>query len=214
MIWIHGGGFVMCSPDTHAPLIDAVTRQSNRTVVAPRYRLAPEHPFPAGWEDCRAVLDDLGDCDLGGDSAGANIALSLAATRPARIAQMVLLSPPVDLDPTRPVPEGSDDMIFPPSVLRRFLAAYLPPNVDPRDPRASPIHAEWTDPPRTLIQIAEGEMMEGDADAVARRLAEAGASVRVERWRGVPHDWQMMVGLTPAADAAIASIGRFLRVTG
>ena len=79
LVWLHGGGFVMCSPGTHAALLDALARATRRRVLAPAYRLAPEHPFPAGYDDALAVVRAVGRCALGGDSAGANLALGVAA---------------------------------------------------------------------------------------------------------------------------------------
>ena len=214
LIWLHGGGFVMCSPNTHAPLLDALALASGRRVVAPAYRLAPEHPFPAGLEDALAVVRALEPCALGGDSAGANLALGVTAAlmtegRPPE--RLVLIGPPVDLDPARTPPPGCDEMVLPFSAVRRIFAAYLTPGADPRDPRLSPIHADWTGAPPTLIHAARGELLEGDARALAAKMRAAGVEVALEVWDGVPHDWHMAAGHSPAADRAVARIGDFLR---
>ena len=214
LVWLHGGGFVMCSPVTHAALLDGLALASGRRVIAPTYRLAPEHPFPAGFEDAAAVVEAVGDCALGGDSAGANLALGVAAARTARGRPphaLVLASPPVDLDPSRTPPPGAREMVLPLAAVARIFAAYLPPGADPRDPRLSPIHADWSGGPPTLIHAARGELMQGDAEALAARMAAAGVRVRLEIWDGVPHDWHMAAGHAPAADRAVAAIGAFLK---
>lgn len=212
LVWLHGGGFVMCSPETHAPLLDALALASGRRVIAPAYRLAPEHPFPAGFEDALAVVEASGPCAVGGDSAGANLALGVTAalTATARAPEaLVLVSPPVDLDPAREAPPA-DEMILPLAAVERIFAAYLPSDADLRDPRLSPLYADWTGAPPTLIHAARGELLEGDARAIAARLESAGADVTLEVWRGVPHDWHMAAGHSPAANRAVARIGDFL----
>ena len=214
LLWLHGGGFVMCSPLTHAPLLDALALAARRPVLAPAYRLAPEHPFPAGFDDALAVARAVGPHALGGDSAGANLALGTAALLAAggrAPERLVLLSPPVDLDPARTPPPGAREMVLPLAAVARIFRAYLPPGADPRDPRLSPIHADWQGAPPTLIHAARGELMQGDAEAIAAKLAAAGAAVRLELWDGVPHDWHMAAGHAPAADRAVRAIGRFLR---
>ena len=80
---------------------------------------------------------------------------------------------------------------------------------DPGDPRLSPVRADFTGAPPTLIQCAKGELLEGDSAAIAARLREAGADVTFERWSGVPHVWHFMAGSAPVADRAIARMADF-----
>ena len=107
MLWFHGGAFVAGSPRTHAGLLARLARMGRLEVVAPAYRLAPEHPFPAAVEDALTAFDGLvargyapGNIVIGGDSAGGNFALGLLAgllgdgVRPAGV---VALSPVTDL---------------------------------------------------------------------------------------------------------------------
>jgi acetyl esterase/lipase len=186
--------------------------------VLPRYRLAPEHPFPAAHEDATNValhVAGRGDAWLGGDSAGGNLALGACAemlARGMRPKGLLLVSPAPDLDLDRDPPEGSDEMLLPFGMLRRAVAAYLGP-ADATDPRVSPLHAAFPDPPPTLIQLAAGEVMEPDIDKLAEHLRAQGGRVRVEKARGLPHDYQVMTGLSPAADRAVDRLAAFLRHT-
>ncbi|MEM7487664.1 MAG: alpha/beta hydrolase [Pseudomonadota bacterium] len=216
LLWLHGGGFVMGSPESYRVLADALARTAGLRVVLPDYRKAPEHAFPAGLDDCLAVTRTVaaeGPYHLGGDSAGGNLALAVCAemleagSGPAR---MALVSPVGDLDPGRALPRDSDEMLLSTSTLRRMAEDYLG-GADPADPRASPVRAAFPDPPPTLIQAVDGEILEGDADAIARRLRAFGGRVAVEKVPGMPHDYQLFVGLAPAADAAVARMAAFLR---
>ncbi|MEM7641070.1 MAG: alpha/beta hydrolase [Pseudomonadota bacterium] len=216
LVWFHGGGFVVGSPKANRAMAHALARRGGLRVILPDYRKAPEHPFPAGLDDClavtRAVAKD-GPYRLGGDSAGGNLALAVCAEMlvegrgPVRLA---LISPAVDLDPARVLPEGADEMVLSEAALRRMVADYLAGG-DPGDPRASPVHATFRNPPPTLIQAARGEYLERDADAIAQRLRQQGGRVRVDKMPGMPHDYQILVGLAPAADRSVSRLAIFLR---
>ncbi|MEM8850436.1 MAG: alpha/beta hydrolase [Pseudomonadota bacterium] len=216
LIWFHGGGFVVGSPQAYRAFAHALAARGKLRVVLPNYRKAPEHPFPAGLDDCLAVTRVVardGPYRLGGDSAGGNLALAVCAEMlstgrgPVRLA---LVSPAVDLDPTREPPEDADEMLLSEVALRRMVADYLGDG-DANDPRASPVHADFPNPPPTLIQAARGELLERDADAIADHLRHQGGRVRVEKVSGMPHDYQMFVGLSPAADRSVTRLAMFLR---
>ncbi len=216
LLWLHGGGFVLGSSRMYEGFGKMLAERANMRVVLPDYRLAPEHPFPAAPDDCLAVARALladGPLSLGGDSAGGTLALTTCADLLAEGKaphRMVLISPATDLDPTRDAPPESDEMLLAESMLHRCVADYLA-GADPRDPRASPIHADFTGAPPTLLQLAVREVLEQDGHAIAARLKDAGARVRVQRFDGMPHDFQIFVGLSPMADRAIARITGFLK---
>lgn len=215
ILWLHGGGFVIgSSGGVYLALGAALARATGRRVVLPDYRLAPEHPYPAAPEDALAVALALaaeGPFALCGDSAGGTLALATliallrAGMPPERV---VLASPAADLDSARPVPDARREMMLPVAMLRRVVRDYAG-GADPRDPRLSPIHGDYRGAPPVLILCAEGEILEGDCDAIAARCREAGAPVRLEKTRDVPHVWLLFRGL-PAAERAVASIVRFL----
>ena len=211
LLWLHGGGFVVGSARSYHRLLDSLALATGRRVTAPDYRLAPEHPFPAAYDDCLAALRARTGA-LGGDSAGGTLALAVAATlcregRPPE--RLVLASPAADLDPARPVPADRREMVLPLNMIRRATRAYRA-DADPRDPRLSPIHADWPCTVATQVFVAEGELLEHDADAIAERLRAAGADVDLRRYRGVPHAWVIGASRAPAADRAVAEIALFL----
>ncbi|WGH78865.1 alpha/beta hydrolase fold domain-containing protein [Jannaschia ovalis] len=216
LVWLHGGAFVIGSPRNYRSLAHGLAARTGYRVILPDYRLAPEHPFPAGLEDCVAVLRAVaadGPFALGGDSAGGTLALAalgLLLPEGVRPTHLVLASPACDLRPDRAAPPDCDEMLLPQRLLRRAARDYLA-GADPTDPRASPIRARFAGAPPVLIQAARGEYLERDADAIAARLREFGAPVRVEKEAGVPHVWQLAVGRTPKADRAVDAMAAFLR---
>ena len=218
LFWVHGGGFTIGSPHTHQALLSLLAREANALVLAPSYRLAPEHPFPAALDDVAAALraardhrPDLGPLALGGDSAGGGLilaAMAEALAEGARFRALLLSSPVADLDTARPVPEA-DDLLFPVSILRRIGRDYGGGH-DPRDPRLSPLRARMSHAPPTLFHCARGELLEGDTDAMADRMRAAGVPVTVEKAARVPHAWHWLAGRSPAATEAIRRMAAFL----
>ncbi|MGB3553551.1 MAG: alpha/beta hydrolase fold domain-containing protein, partial [Jannaschia sp.] len=146
ILWLHGGGFVMGSPGSYAALTDRLALRTGMEVWVPRYRLAPEHPFPAAPDDCARAARALGgEIHIGGDSAGGTLALTvlqalLADGSPP--ASLTVISPGVDLRPDREI-HTHTEMVFSEDVLRRFQRAYVA-GADPNDPRVSPLFADYT----------------------------------------------------------------------
>ena len=215
VLWFHGGCFTLGSPRTHARLTDPIARTGLRMVV-PTYRLAPEHPFPAAYEDCLAAARQVaaeGPFLMGGDSAGGTLAASVLAqllsdgVTPERVA---LIAPAADLDPGRPEPAAARDLVLSKPLLRRVGRAYVR-DADPADPRLSPAHARFEGCPPALLHCTRGELLEEDTEALARAMRAGGAAVTVEKARDLPHAWHIAAGRAPVADAALARIGRFLR---
>jgi acetyl esterase/lipase len=217
VVWLHGGGFVLGSAGGWRSLARGLAIRSGRSVVLPDYRLAPEHPFPAAPEDAvavaRAVAVRGAPWGLGGDSAGGNLALGacarmLAEGRPPD--RLALASPAPDLRPGRPGSAGVDEMLLHDRMLRRALRDYLR-GAEADDPRASPILADFTGGPATLIQCASRELLEADCDALAGRLAAQGVPVRMEKAHDMPHDYQIFLDISPEASRAVDRLGAFLR---
>lgn len=223
ILWIHGGGFVIGSPRSHQGMLSYLARAANAAVIVPKYRRAPEHPFPAAVEDVEAAIDvidatvpDTGPLILAGDSAGGTLALVALARALAQhtpeIAGVLLVSPAVDLDPDRPVPDA-DDMLFPLEMFHRIQRFYIR-DADPTDPRLSPIHADFTGAPPVLIHCCVGEYLETDSDLLAERLAAQGVRVTVRKYQNLPHVFHFMVGSSPSATAALDDLAAFVRRLG
>ncbi|UWQ16488.1 alpha/beta hydrolase [Jannaschia sp. M317] len=212
LLWLHGGGFIIGSPQTHAAFADRMAQETGLEVWLPDYRLAPENPFPAAPDDCTAVARAMpGPFHLAGDSAGGNLALvvlqdMLAREKPPL--SVTLISPAVDLREGRDAPE-CDEMLMPAAFLTRCRAAYVA-GADARDPRLSPILGRYPNAPPVHIELSSREVLERDGQAIARRLREDGARVSTFVEHGVPHVYHLAVGRSAAAEAALLRLKKVL----
>jgi monoterpene epsilon-lactone hydrolase len=222
LLWFHGGIYVMGSPRSHRGMVAALAMAAGCRAGLPDYRLAPEHPFPAAFEDALAAWDGLiargyapGRIVLGGDSAGGGLALALLAHLLARggahPAGLIALSPLTDLARTGAsmVENAGRDALLPARSKADPLGWYLR-GADPRDPRASPLYADFPDPPPVFLQAARSEMLRDDTQRMADRLRASGGAVTIDMWPNTPHVWPIFRGWLPEADAAIAQAGRFV----
>jgi len=240
LVFLHGGGYVSGSLASHRPLAVRIAAASGARVLQVDYRRAPEHPFPAAFDDARAVLAAVlgGTAGLGtgpplrpsrlgvvGDSAGAGLALAALASLLSRdhdgeapgpgtpqAAALVCLSPWTDLTCTGESLEtrAAVDPLFDRPALERMAALYAG-GTDPADPRISPLHADLRGLPPTLIQVGDAEVMLSDSTRLAERLETAGVPVELDVWPEMVHGWQLFAGMVPEGDEAIERIGRFLR---
>jgi acetyl esterase len=229
MVYFHGGGFVIGDIETHDDHARLICRDGQMVVLSVDYRLAPEHPFPAGFEDCFAAtqwaaanIDSLGaDASrlvVGGDSAGGNLAATVAlATRSEgpHLAAQFLLYPSVDFVEDADYPsrienaEGyfltADDMLW-------FRGHYVPADADPRDPRLSPLHAgDHSGAPPAVIGVAEFDPLRDEGLAYSKALADAGVEVVVRRYDGMIHGFFGMTVFSQAAAEAAADMVKLLR---
>jgi acetyl esterase/lipase len=222
-LYIHGGGFVAGSPRTHRPLTWRLTRDIGIPVYAIDYRLAPEHPYPAGLDDCVAAYKGLLDKGIpaqsilaGGDSAGGNLTLALALRLKAESlplpAALVCLSPATDMtasgDSYRTNAEA--DSLFVPDIFHSLKPVYFP-GIDERDPFVSPLYGDVSGFPPTLFQVGEKEMLRDDSTRMAAALTAAGVETTIEVWPKVWHVWQLNADMLPEAREAIAHIVRFAK---
>ncbi len=223
VLWVHGGGFVIGSPATHAGIGGYLAQAAGADVYMPDYRLAPEHPWPAATDDVfsayREMLargHDPARVAIAGDSAGGAIAIltALALTDmdvPAPAA-MVLLSPVTDLSLSGASVESKRHAD--PLLRRDWLddsyrawAGSLPLT----DPRVSPLFADLAGLPPTLIQIGEDEILLDDSLRFADRAWGRGVEVELQRFPRAWHDFQLQAGIIPESRAAVGDIGAFLR---
>jgi acetyl esterase/lipase len=222
-LYIHGGGFVAGSPRTHRPLTWRLTRDIGIPVYAIDYRLAPEHPYPAGLDDCVAAYKGLLDKGIpaqsilaGGDSAGGNLTLALALRLKAESlplpAALVCLSPATDMtasgDSYRTNAEA--DSLFVPDIFHSLKPVYFP-GIDERDPFVSPLYGDVSGFPPTLFQVGEKEMLRDDSTRMAAALTAAGVETTIEVWPKVWHVWQLNADMLPEGREAIAHIVRFAK---
>jgi acetyl esterase len=229
MVFFHGGGFVIGDIETHDDQARLICRDGAMVVVSVDYRLAPEHPFPAGFEDCLAATKwvaekisefggDAARLVVGGDSAGGNLAAAVAlATRadgPALTAQF-LIYPGVDFSEDGDYPsrvdnaEGyfvtAEDMLW-------FSGLYVPADADVSDPRLSPIKApDLAGAPPAVIGVGEFDPLRDEDLAYGKALADAGVDVTVRLYDGLIHGFFGFSTYSPAAAAATAEMIGLLR---
>jgi acetyl esterase/lipase len=219
LLYLHGGGYFACSPETHRPITGGFAR-SGLDVFAPAYRLAPEHPFPAAIDDAVAVYRGLlasgipaSGITVAGDSAGGGLAmallLSLRDAGDELPAAAVLFSPWTDLAGTGASLQSNSerDAMFAGEGMDRAVAPYLA-GQDPRHPLASPLYAELGRLPPLLIHVGTYEVLLDDSARLADRARAAGTAVTLRTWPVVPHVWQLFP--IPEAAQSMTSAASFL----
>ncbi|HLA68013.1 MAG TPA: alpha/beta hydrolase [Acidimicrobiia bacterium] len=223
VLYLHGGGYTNGSPRTHRSLLSRISAASGARILAPAYRLAPEHPFPAAADDALAVYAWMlgsgihsGSMAIAGDSAGGGLAMAtLVAARDAGLpmpAAAVLLSPWTDLACTGEslVTRAADDPWIIPDQMGPAVGAYLG-DADPRNPLASPLYADVTGMPPTLIQVGGAEVLFDDSRRLAERIRKAGGEVILDVWADQIHVFQAFGPFVPKARPAVVAIGEFIR---
>jgi acetyl esterase/lipase len=222
VIYLHGGGYSVGSVRSHTDLIARIAEASGARVVAPEYRLAPEHPFPTQLEDAISVYLHLlargvapSRVVLAGESAGAGLSLStMIALRDRGLplpAGAALVSPWVDLEATSASVVENAAWDF---VTRRGLDVYARRFVRPadlRNPLAAPIHADLRGLPPLLVQVGEVEALRDDGVRLAERARAAGVEVELEIWPDMIHAFHVFAPMLADARAAIERIGAFCR---
>lgn len=214
VLYLHGGAYLAGSPRTHMPMLARLARLAQIEVIAPDYRLAPEHAFPAALEDAGAAWDALmarGYCRsrvvLGGDSAGGGLALALLARlcqRGTPPAGAFAFSPWTDLTVSgASIRENaaSDPLLTAarlPGIAQIYLRGY---RAD--DPDASPLFGAFPGCPPVLLQHSETEILRDDTLRMAARLRDFGAPVTVQSWPRSAHVWHIFDGYIPEARAAL-----------
>ena len=224
ILFFHGGGFMLGSIESHRALAAGIGASAGCRVLSVAYRLVPEHRFPAPVEDALAAHDWL--CASGfaperigvaGDSAGGNVALALLLSLKARgdrlPAAAALLSPLTDMEAAGESYEtrATADPFHQRGMIKAVAAAYLGPGGNPRDPLASPLHADLAGLPPLLVQVGDRETVLSDSTEIARRASLAGVDARVEVWPGMFHVFQLYAAELPEAREAVARIGDHFR---
>lgn len=231
ILFVHGGGFSFCSPETHERCARLLAAEAGLPVLLPDYRVAPEDPHPAGLTDIVATLralPALADKEgfapaplfLAGDSAGANLALAamiheMRAGRPVEAAGALLFYGNYDADFDSPSFRFFADG---PGLTRAKMQRYWRFYVGDRDMRgdalACPVFAaedELAGLPPLHLMAAGIDPLLSDTLALERRLAAAGRSERAEIVPGVVHGFLQMTNELPQAREALHNAGRFVR---
>ena len=225
LLYLHGGGFVSGSGGYYLTLAAHLSAAAKCAVLLPDYRLAPEHRFPAGLEDCIRAHEWLiangpaGPAPskatfIAGDSAGGSLTLAtLLALRDRRRplpAGGIALSPTTDLTLASESLRTVNDPIISASTMPVFRDHYLG-KTDPRNPLASPVFGDYRGIPPLLIQVGEHEMLRDDSVRVAKKARSDGIPVKLEVWPGMFHVFQSHEPLLPEGQEAIDHAADFMR---
>jgi monoterpene epsilon-lactone hydrolase len=223
LLYLHGGGYVVGSVDTHRDLMARLSRAAGVRVLGVDYRLAPEEPFPAALEGAIAAYRwlvgsalDPAHIAIAGDSAGGGLTLAtLVALRDAGAplpAAAACLSPWVDLEGTGEsiTTKAAVDPFVRKEALQFMTQHYLGDR-DPRTPLASPLYADLHGLPPLFIQLGTAEILLDDATRIADRAKAAGVPVTLDVWEDMIHVWPLFAAILPEGQQAIERIGAFIR---
>ena len=223
LLYLHGGGWVSGSGGNYLPLAAEISQAAKCSVLTIDYRLAPEHPFPSGLQDCETAHEWMlanGPSGPGaakatfiaGDSAGGNLSLAtllaLKEHKWSLPAGAIAISPGTDFTLSSPSLKSVEDPIISSRTMPEFRDRYLP-NKDYRNPLASPVFGDFRGLPPILIQTGEHEMLRDDSIRVAKKARADGVPVTLEIWPGMVHVFQ--IRRLPESREAIQRIGRFVQ---
>lgn len=228
LVYLHGGGWVLCDLETHDVLCRRIANDSGAVVIAVHYRRAPEHKFPAALVDCYATLKwvaenaerlgiDSTRIAVGGDSAGGNLtaAVCLKARQeggPA-IALQVLVYPVTNLSnfDTASYEEFADGYFLTASSMKWFRDCYLKDVDDAKNPLVSPLlEPDLTNLPPALVITAEYDVLRDEGEAYAERLRAAGVPVTSTRYAAVIHPFFSLQGVVKMGQKAVRQVASAL----
>ena len=219
LLFLHGGGYVIGSPQSHKPFVSQLAHALKLEAWSLDYRLAPEDVCPAAIEDggdalavLRAKID--GPLIVSGDSAGGGLTLaSVIRHRDAGRAApdgLYLISPWTDLSASgeSATAKAHADPMLKPHYLEQAAALYLDGR-SPQDPEASPLFADLSGLPPTLIQVGEDEILLDDSIRLANKLNAAGVDATCQIWEAMWHDFQLFAPLLPEGTDAVRHVKRW-----
>jgi monoterpene epsilon-lactone hydrolase len=223
ILYLHGGGYVICSLQSHRHLAAEVGRAAGTRTLAIDYRLAPEHPFPAPVEDTVAAYRFLLDSGLkpdriafAGDSAGGGLVIgAMLAIREAGLPSPACgwcISPWVDMEALGQ--SFTDRAEADPTVQKatiQMMAQWYLGGADPRHPHAAPLYGDLRGLPPLLIQVGSVETLLDDSIQLARKAGIAEVPVALQIWPEMIHIWHIFFPMLAAGRRAITSGGSFVR---
>ncbi len=223
IMYVHGGGYFMGSIDTHRPLAGWIVHESGLPAVIFNYRLAPEHPFPAGRDDVIRVYSALQKeypnkrIALIGDSAGAGLIMqSLVAMKQLNVNMpgcVVLLSPFLDMTCSSDSVEANaeKDPFVIPKFIREIIPYYIRPPYYPEHPECNALYANLEGLPPMLIHVGSIEVLADDSRKLAQRAQDDGVECILNEYEGLPHVWHFnRQFFMPESQQALQEIGAYL----
>lgn len=227
LVFLHGGGWILGDLDTHDATCRLLSEAAGCAILAVAYRLAPEHPFPAGLEDALAAFDwarnnaislglDVDRIALGGESAGANLAAAITLMLRDRGDRQplfqLLVHPATDLTLSLPSIGTVELPGLTPDFLKLCVRAYAA-DIPVSEPLLSPLHAsDVTGLASAIVYTVEVDPLRDDGEHYALALARAGNAVFLQRLPGLPHGFMFLPATLDAVKQAFRLIGN--RVAG
>ena len=223
LMFFHGGGYCSGSILSHRRMVTEAGRAAKIRTLAVGYRLAPEHPFPAAFEDAMTAWRFLrqqaylpSQIAVGGDSAGGNLTAVLINELRAQgehPACAWLASPWTDLTMSGSslMTKDAVDPIIHKGYLGELADAFVPSGIARNDPRISPLFSDLRGFPPTLVQVGSHETLLDDATRFAAALGAADVDVTLEVWPEMIHAWPLWNAHLEPGRRALASAGAFLR---
>lgn len=222
ILYLHGGGYISGSPETHRPLVARLCKAAGAAALSLNFRLAPEFPFPAGLRDAMDAYRFLVNKGfppqsivLAGDGAGAGLAFAtLLAIRNAGLpmpAGCIAMSPWADLTLSgwSMLQNSRNDVVLSWELLFVSARHYLK-GANPADPYASPLFGSFRDFPPIMVHAGSLELLRDDAGRLGEKAAEANVHVSVEIYDGMHHVFQAYP-YAPEAKVSLARLGQFVR---
>jgi len=228
LVWLHGGGFVVGNIGLSDSPMRGTTNATGCVVIAVNYQKAPEHPFPAGLEDCMATFEWAqrhapglnvrpGQIGVGGDSAGGTLAAAVClATRDRGKRQpafQILLYPPTDSRMQTPsATENAEGYGLTTADMRWYWKQYVPDGANHDNPLVSPLRAhDLGDLPPAIIVTAEFDPLRDEAEQYADRLSQAGVPVIRHRYDGTIHGFLWMGSVVEEYERLLADLQTALK---
>jgi monoterpene epsilon-lactone hydrolase len=224
LLYFHGGGYCSGSIASHRRMVSEAGRAGGVRTLAVGYRLAPEHPFPAAFDDALTAWCYLrqrgiaaAQIAVGGDSAGGGLTLALILHLRDAHEDLPgcawLVSPWTDLTMSGATLATKDtvDPLIHAGYLEELAAAYVPAGMDRKDPRLSALYADLREFPPLLIQVGSAETLLDDSTRLAAVAGAADVSVTLEIWPRMIHAWHLWNAHLAPGRQALASAGAFMR---
>lgn len=226
LVFFHGGGWVIGDLNSHDGVCRSLANKSGHAVLSVDYRLAPEHKFPAAFDDCVEALKwaydnasalgiDQSRIAVGGDSAGGNLAAAVALAEIVPLRFQMLIYPAVDMSMESPsISENANAPILTKSVMAWFVDHYMNGDADRANIKASPMVASdelLAKMPPAIVITAQYDPLRDEGEAYGKRLVENGVSVTISRYNGAFHGFFNMITILDDAQCAHAQASTLLK---
>ncbi|MGZ4451708.1 MAG: alpha/beta hydrolase [Nocardioides sp.] len=224
LVFFHGGGFVYGDLRSHEASCRYVADRAGVRVLSVDYRLAPEEPFPAAYDDAVAAFDwvhehaeeigaDTSRIGVAGDSAGGNLAAGVALVAREKCAFQLLIYPVVDMDArTESRTMFNEGFYLTQSFLDVAESSYIRTGTDKRDPRLSPLYAQVPAGVAPAYVVTAGfDPLRDEGEAYARKLEDAGVKVELRRFPDQIHGFFNVIGAGRTSKAAVDVIADALK---